>query len=208
MDPIEQDLYNKKIDAEYEYMKYMKHKKEREFIEQTINYTWDKNHHFYKLFFTDSPSHDDCTSSDTSNVNNDAKILYRKLSVICHPDKCQEIWGENMFRTINNAHADNDLARLQRIDAYWEANHTFAQFEDVCFDKEKEITMWKKQKWYLFYYDQDFMGSVLRDLFCDNYTLKKREEKRNEEQKKWEEEQKKWNERQTKWMEEHTKWKQ
>jgi hypothetical protein len=162
MDLQEAQFYRKKLDAEYEYLKYIQSIKLPLFLEETSGYVVNKydpvsRYYFQIEFLNDeekfvskyaeydeyvkkynsSFSFDDYLRIHTNNIDMhkdkdkdiNTKALYKKLSLICHPDKCKEQWSQKMFVLISNAYNKNDKILLQKIDSYWEKNKTLDGFD-------------------------------------------------------------------------------
>ena len=172
MDQYETMLHDIKIISEYNYLAYLRQKKRPQFAEETKNYVWKKTDFYYKLFFPDKKdlenSHvgDIGSTNDVSDVSDDMKNLYKKLVLICHPDKCQHDWAQKVFVMAGDAYKKNDSKTLEKLVSYWEEFKTFDNYLDMSIDKETEIKRWKSELWYQWYYDES-MGKMLRRIFCD-----------------------------------------
>ncbi len=171
MDSEELNLHSKLVEAEYEYMNYLRDKKLPEFTKETQNYVWDKTHWYYKYIFPEKNDNCDlndcCDSNDCcgSNQNNDAKLqkkLYKKLTLICHPDKCEKSWAIDVFKLINEANQCNDLDLLKKLNNHWDTYKNFENYQII--EKEIFIKKCKLELWYLWSHPG---YSCLKEMFFD-----------------------------------------
>jgi len=170
MDPIEQKLYDAKIKAEYEYVKYLESKKKAQFHEETKDHVYNTEHWYYKMIISKQLANNNQTeiaSVTKADVDNDCKALYKKLSIICHPDKCHEEWATKMSSIINKAYEENDKIKLDELNTYFETHSTFADYDVI--DYVKEINSMKSQYWYQWYYD----NHIIKDLYVSPSDLEK-----------------------------------
>jgi hypothetical protein len=201
-DFIETELFNKKtksyqnfISSEYNYLEYLRNKKIPQFQEETKNYVYDKEHPYYKYMFGENINININIDSDTgeahyeelSESNKSQKIteLFRKLSLICHPDKCQDEWGKNMFIFIKKAYDENKIDILEKIMFYFEENKTLDGYqnnsevtnENKIITKEEQINIWKSEAWYNWYYVKN---SIIKMVLVSENTLIMRNIKRKQ----------------------------
>lgn len=187
MDPIEFELQSKLIDAKYNYMKYLREKQMPKFNEQTRDYVWDENHWYYKYIFPTKQninSNEDDSINYMQNENNDnddktndvlQKKLYIKLSLLCHPDKCNEKWSNDIFRIINDANKKNNVTVLQNIMNYYKKNNSLEGYCDEYIDKESIIIKWQNELWFRW-----FNGSMIKDVLITQDEFISRVKKLNE----------------------------
>ena len=171
MDEIEHNLYAKMIDSEYEYFEYLRKIKLKSFDEETKEYVWDKQHTYYKYMFPDgtigvTENKNDYECSKKSENNQ----LYKKLSLICHPDKCPENWSLKMFVIVNDANINNDTKLLEEIQSYWEKYKSFDKYDNKTSNKKKQIDKWKLEFWYLW----SLNDPILKEIFVNPIEYEKR----------------------------------
>ena len=162
----EQNLHSKMVDAEYEYIFYLREKYIPIILVETQDYIWDQKHWYYKYLFPhqETTTQSDLSHEDSSHEDCDLghraprdlnqmppslqKLLYRKLSFICHPDKCLESWAKKIFQIINGANSTNNLELLKKINTHWETYKSFETFCESELDKQEIIKKWKSEIWY------------------------------------------------------------
>lgn len=59
------------------------------------------------------------------------KDLYKKIALICHPDKCKDAWASEMFRTVHDAYTNGDIETLEKMNAHWEKYKTFDNYSEI-----------------------------------------------------------------------------
>jgi hypothetical protein len=161
--------YQNYVDSEYNYLKHIRNKKITQFQEETQNYIWNKEHFYYKYMFETSNICIDI-NKETGEIIYDKpkKIieLYHKFSLICHPDKCKEEWGKNIFILIKKAYDENNIELLEKINLYYEENKTLENYKTDNFkeeiNKEEQINKWKSELWYHWYYVNN---SMVKNIF-------------------------------------------
>jgi len=179
MDQTEINLYNKKVKSEYNYLKYLEQKKQKMFLEETKGYAWDTRHAEYKYYFSNQQTSDEETCDETEDnheekvISEEVKALYKKLAAICHPDKCDQKWAHKMFLLVGNAYKNNEYNILDKIHKHWEIHKTFDNYNDTT-EWEKEIKAIKREVWYSWYYGDNAIRALLRDIFVDKDVLDKR----------------------------------
>lgn len=166
----EQALYQRMIDAQYEYMKFIRVAWSEKFSQETKDYVWDSGHWAYKYFRTD------VTPQESSMPDPELKILYRKLSLYVHPDKCTEPWANEIFIKINRAYKKGNLEKLQKLNDHWELHETFKNYTIKEKSKEKMIKRWSSELWFQWFSP----GTLLKDCFISPDEYKRRLEEREE----------------------------
>jgi hypothetical protein len=127
-------------------------------------------------------------SDDKDDKDKDIKKIYNKLAILCHPDRCNEEWGNHIFLILNDAYNNKNLIILQNLERYWDENKTFENYDifknynkadkveadeagetkkdkdiDIDIEKtQKEIEYMKSEMWYLWYYSDN---TVLKNIF-------------------------------------------
>ncbi|AVL95106.1 hypothetical protein ma719 [Moumouvirus australiensis] len=147
-------LYQNYLKAKYEYLKKFSEKSIPQFISETKNYVWDKDHPFYECI----------KFSPIQEPNKNVKKLYKKLSLLCHPDKCTESWSNLIFQIVNESYLKNDLDKLNELDKYYEEHKTFDDYlhgsnELNLSDQIKKI---ESEVWYIW-------TSPEADISCRNF---------------------------------------
>jgi hypothetical protein len=201
MDSIELALYKKMenskkqmMNSEYKYLRYMRNKKINQLAKDTHNYKWDETHFMYKYIFcnrtndnevndnevNDNEVNDNEVNDNEVNDNiikddiNDSCIskLYKKLALICHPDKCLEKWGDMIFIMINNAYKNKNIQCLETLNSHWEKYMSFDNYNN--FDVKKELEKLKSEMWYKWYYEDNY---ICKEMLIpeDKYNEKLRE---------------------------------
>lgn len=172
-DSIEKELYQIFINAEYNYLKFLREKEYCKFIDETKNYILDDTHWAYKIWHQEKEDNKIINDSDLNEI----KELYYNLSKIVHPDKCTEFWGNDMFIIISDAYNNNDSEKLIEISNYWKKNNTFDFYIDYNF-KVTQITTFKHEAWYDWFHNPN---SSLRQVLIpmDKYLQKLKDENKN-----------------------------
>lgn len=157
-DPIEIELYQKFINAKYDYISYIRQKQLPKFLEEVKDYVWYKDHWAYGVWHPDSPAgiiddELDCKAG-SDNANSDLKQLYYKLSKITHPDKCVELWAQQIFVIINEAYNKNNYEKLKEISDHWDKHNTFEFYLDDI-SKVEVIKSWTSECWYDWFNNPD-----------------------------------------------------
>lgn len=180
----ETELYNNLINAEYEYMKFLYNKMFPKFVEETQDHVFDETHWAYKCFFPDKDE-DKNKNEDDNNVK--LKMLYKKLVLAVHPDKCKESWSQELFIIINTAFENKDIKLLTKINEYYENNNLadFVKTEITFIDKKEQILKWKISCWYLWFY---VPSSSIKDILIPKNKYSERLLDMNEKLKKENEE--------------------
>jgi hypothetical protein len=180
MDPIELDLYNKKIDAEHDYINYLRENKLETFKSDTKDYVWDKYHWYYKYIFPEEDSDIFNIYESDKKQTDVASNYFKKLSVICHPDKCAENWAHQIFIKATNAYKNNDIKSLESMYLHWELYKSFNNYNSSINDKTEDIKKWKSELWYLWYYGED----IYKDVFIPPKIMSERQNKLIQENEK------------------------
>jgi hypothetical protein len=124
-------------------------------------------HEYYKYYFNVENNIKEYDHSD------ECKKIYKKLALICHPDKGTK--SEHIMKIINKAYEHNDIKILKKLDECWEKDNSFDNYKDDI-DEHKELTkidqinLWKRETWYL-WYSNDF---ILRQIFVPQNVLAER----------------------------------
>lgn len=160
-DPIEKGLKTKMINATYDYFQYIQKTWTEKFNAGVKDKVLDETSFLYKYFYTNE--HKDRGTDELQNVERDpeTKKYYRQLSLQVHPDKCKEEWATAIFALLNEYYIKNNHAKMQEMYTYYLENGTFINYiSDMMTDvtKEKEISDWKRQMWYLWNTDKSFYG--------------------------------------------------
>lgn len=103
-------LYNDYIKARNKWTTYIS-PKVTEYFQKTLK---DANKEYYRfnyLFFKNIT--DDLTSCDITNKPENLKKLYRKLSLLFHPDKFKT--NDSLFKFIKNLYDSNNLTKISKI---------------------------------------------------------------------------------------------
>lgn len=178
-DSIEIELQEKFINAQYDYINYLRKKQLSKFLEEVRDYVWDDNHWAYKIWH---PSDSIITiNADLDGQDGqDIKQLYYKLTKITHPDKCDELWSAYMFIIINEAYNKNNYKKLKEISNYWDEHNTF-EFYINNTPKKDIIHLWINEAWYDWFNNPD---SLLREVLISPQEYEKRCEKLREENRR------------------------
>lgn len=170
MDETESELYTQMINGEYAYMEYLRKIKIKAFDEETKGYVLDKDHMYYKFYFG---------SKKITNDEIEIKVelqdeiyqsqLYRKLSLICHPDKCSEKWCHEIFQLVNEANTNNNVKILEELDSHYEKHKSFDKYNSNNLSKIKQINQWKRELWYLWIHDP-----YIKEIFIDTAKCEER----------------------------------
>lgn len=159
------DLRERMINSTFKYYQSIRISWYKKFINETKHLILDDTNWFYK-YITIPSNH---THSD------DIRKLFHKLSILFHPDKCNEIWASNIFHLIKSYYENNDIESLLKVQKFheeymigkiWnldfianindksESNESMEsninnQYEDLNLDeKELQIEKWKCEVWY------------------------------------------------------------
>jgi hypothetical protein len=184
IDTIELELESQLINAQYQYLKYLRQKHIPKFMAETIDFVWDDTHWYYKYLFptkkSDIESSND-KSFDNKSINPAQKKLYKKLCLICHPDKCDKSWASDMILIITTANQKNDLHTLQKIYDYYKINQSFDLFyeSDFDFNKKQLIKQWQSEYWYLWLTDP-----IIKEIFISQSKYETNLKKQNEQLQK------------------------
>ncbi|BCS83497.1 DnaJ super family protein [Cotonvirus japonicus] len=142
-------LYNEYINAKYNYINHLKNQLTHQFILETKDLVWDETHWAIGTFLK-SKNPSDYKNSNSDNT--ELKTLYKKLSMICHPDKCSESWATKIFVLVNELYTNSNIAKLKELLNIYENQGSFAAYidsEDILIDKETQIKCWESQLWYV-----------------------------------------------------------
>lgn len=160
-DKVEKELYNNAVDAEFKYFDYIKNKLIEEFILETRDYVMDETHWAYKYFIEDQNlnNSDDISETEIEKI----KIIYKRLSLICHPDKCDEEWSEDIFKMLQKAYDEKNIKLLIEMDEYWTNNLTFTDFSKLKQIKTNEelVSEWKNTNWFQWHNPTSLIRQVL-----------------------------------------------
>ncbi|AGF85003.1 superfamily protein [Moumouvirus goulette] len=134
-------LYQNYIKAKYEYLKKFSEKAIPQFISETKDYVWDKDHHLYN-YINNIPIH-----KPDENIKN----LYKKLAILFHPDKCNESWSCEIFQLVNESYLKNDFNKLNELDEFYNKHKTFDNYfsDDNSLDLLKQIKKMESEVWYI-----------------------------------------------------------
>jgi hypothetical protein len=103
-------LYDNYIKARNEWTNYIAPKISEHFTKQLK----DANKKYYRFdYLFDKNVTDDITSVEVSNKPESLKKLYRKLSLLFHPDKYSQ--NDNLFKFIKKLYDENDTTKLSKI---------------------------------------------------------------------------------------------
>jgi len=109
--------------------------KKREFEEA------DKEYRDYKKEFDESK--DDLLIKLNDDAKKELKDLYKRASVLCHPDKVVEKDKEmahSVFVELQKAYRENDLANVRRIYETLKKGNMFVDIADVVTEKDSLLT--------------------------------------------------------------------
>lgn len=115
MDTLDEEgkmLYDNYIKARNEWTTYIA-PKITEYFTKKLNDANKKYYRFNYLFFKDVAEDMDITSVEVSNKPESLKKLYRKLSLLFHPDKYS--LSDNLFKFIKKLYDEDDITKLSKI---------------------------------------------------------------------------------------------
>ena len=115
MDTLDEEgkmLYDNYIKARNEWTTYVA-PKIAEYFTKKLNDANKKYYRFNYLFFKDVAEDMDITSVEVSNKPESLKKLYRKLSLLFHPDKYS--LSDNLFEFIKKLYDEDDITKLSKI---------------------------------------------------------------------------------------------
>lgn len=190
MEKEEKELYKKYIDAEYNYMNFLRNYQIKKFEEETKHYIYDEHHEMYKYIkpYIQSDIQSDIKldmNINFPNKNPDKKYkkIYTKLSLICHPDKCSDKLSNSIFLILNEAWNEKKYEILDELNDYLLINKTFLNYdhENTINQKKKKINQWKSELWYVWYNNKD---CIYRDIFVSQETYIQRNLERYDNLKK------------------------
>lgn len=164
---------NMAFEAEYEYIKHIRSTKIQEFQNETKDLIINKYNMYYCCYFGYQNSD---IQIEPIFLRDDKSVseLYKRLALICHPDKCIHKWGEKIFKIINDAQSKNDIHTLENLWNYWEEHESFELYKpNNNKNKKDELEFWKREFWYLWFISNDQM---FKKLFIDKETFIKIEE--------------------------------
>nr|AEX62414.1 hypothetical protein mv_R209 [Moumouvirus Monve] len=164
-----ENLYQNYIKAKYEYLKKFSEKAIPQFISETKDYVWDKDHHLYTCI----------NNTSIHNPDRDTKNLYKKLAILCHPDKCKESWSSKIFQLINESYLKNDFNKLNELNIYYDENKTFNNyFNDYNgeLDLLKQIKKIESEVWYIWTSPEADINyrNILKDILIPMKEYEKR----------------------------------
>lgn len=129
----EQRLYRKHVRAEHAYLKCLRDRVRPEFAQHTAGKVLD---------IVTFPWLAMNEKQDPNDSHRDS--LVRKLSLLCHPDKCEASDATDLFCLVQNA----DLEILEAADKSSSPLDYLRGRMHPIVDQEKEIQLWKAQVWY------------------------------------------------------------
>lgn len=156
----EMDLYKKMIDAQYEYFSHIEKSWGEKFVNETKDMMWDLTHWAYSMFF---PSKLENEKKDENLITDETLgSIYRKLSLLCHPDKCTDERASKTFAIISELYENRDFDSLKKIEMNTENVHNYVE----NFHKTKFIERCMCMTWYAWYADKE-KGKLLREILVD-----------------------------------------
>ena len=173
-DPHGEQLYDIMINAQFEYYQHLRNKLIPIFIRETQGLVIDTTHWEYEYLF---PSKENKYLSPSEEEK--LKNIYRSLSILCHPDKCNFSWANDIFILLNEAYNTKNIDVMQELNNYWTAHKTFENFKIVSEDhgvKAELIHKWRNEFWYRWFVP----GSIIREIFIPHYEHEKKLQKENE----------------------------
>lgn len=172
VDEVERDLYQKSIDAQYDYLNYVRKTWGKKFCDETMNKILDKTNYLYFLF---DPNHKEIFLCPQDQIT--IKNMYRELSLAIHPDKCAAVWATSLFTYLNELYTKKDVEGIKKmheyytlhknLEGYLDAQVKLAELANLAeqakldkdvqdptaadpnISKEKQVENWKHQLWYL-----------------------------------------------------------
>lgn len=174
----EMELYKKMIDAQYEYFSHIEKSWSEKFANETKDMMWDLTHWAYSIFF---PSKSENEKKDENLITDETLgSIYRKLSLLCHPDKCTDERASKTFAIISELYENRDFDSLKKIEAnipltgsdgFAGSARREVNTENVHnyvenFHKTKFIERCMCMIWYAWYADKE-KGKLLREILVD-----------------------------------------
>uniref|UniRef100_A0A6G6ACZ8 J domain-containing protein n=1 Tax=Borely moumouvirus TaxID=2712067 RepID=A0A6G6ACZ8_9VIRU len=161
-------LYQNYLKAKYEYLKKFSEKSIPQFISETKNYVWDKDHSLYECI----------KFSPIQKPNKNVKKLYKKLSLLCHPDKCTKFWSSEIFQIVNESYLKNDLNKLNELDKYYREHKTFNNYLHGInrLNLSDQIKKIESEVWYIWTSPEADINyrNILKDIFIPVEEYEKR----------------------------------
>lgn len=151
-DEEEHRLRRISIESELALLLCMKKKYEQKFNDDTKDLIIDTTHWLYNILYSvkSNPLEKDNPPPKDNPKN---KKMFKKLSLIIHPDKCKKKWAIKMWHTLTNAYESDDFLFIQEIDVYWETHHNFTNFQS-SYDNTKTIKKLKASSWYQWHFNE------------------------------------------------------
>jgi curved DNA-binding protein CbpA len=158
-------LYKAMICAKYEYLCHLRTVYEPKFQEETQNYIFDIDHWSYKFLIHP------CDVKGASSA--EAKTLYKSLTKLLHPDKCNSEVSNKAFVYITDAYQKNDIDCLKKLSEHLK-DHNLEEFEFniQTHSKEDDVKMMESSFWYNWYFTDK--SGMLKDVFTTPEIVKER----------------------------------
>lgn len=172
------------INATYDYLLHIRTPWMMRMIKETVGLIVDDTHFLYQF------------AIQTHNISNEEKlelgVLYRKLALGFHPDKCKEIWSQDVFTLINKFHVEGNLPGLIQFEEIlndfqltnnWDHiriqsmltiqnsdSDSTIPSNPTIIQKEELINLWKTQNWYLWCIGDEGVRSlfVTPEVYCEH----------------------------------------
>lgn len=178
MTMTERELYERMIEAQYEYFRHIEPVWQSKFANETQHYVLDNTHWAYKYFRPEKTTEMDPATDqmDTKSGSKRLRWLYRKLSVLCHPDKWKHEIAQRVFDILTQAYANADEASLEQ---FWKqvpkdvSDSTLERWAAnvILFDKHNFIQKSMASTWYAWQTNPD---ALIRQVFIPVAEYEKR----------------------------------
>lgn len=181
-DEEEQRLYAEIVEASYRYFSYIKPRWMEKAAQDTKDLVIDFDHVLSEIYFP-NPSKQKMPfleeyETEISKKDDEEELcnIFRRLSLILHPDKCKDEYANDLFIRVRECFEKKDLQSLKKFENKIRCGYTLQQLtiEKILNDKQRFVEECKKYLWYKWVIGD----TIIRDILITREELEKRKGKR------------------------------